>query len=77
MKENKDFIVEEKPPFKTKYVADGSGLKPNTLVLNCEEIILAQKSIGFEIDIQDKLDYIDIVIINGIEFVKKTDKEEI
>lgn len=78
-KENESFRVEkvkEKLPLETLY-AVGS-LKPNTIVINCEKIIIAQKSVGIEIEAtRNILDKADTIIVNGIEFVKKVDKVEI
>lgn len=47
-------------------------MQPNTLHIDCECIILAQKSIDLEIDITHALENTDTIIVNGIKFTRST-----
>lgn len=44
---------------------------PKSLVINCEKIVLEQKSLGIVIDISANIDNIDTVEINGIKFIRE------
>lgn len=42
-----------------------------SLVINCEKILLEQKSLGITVDISESIDNIDTVEINGAKFVRE------
>ena len=42
-----------------------------SLVINCEKIVLEQKSLGITADISENIDNIDTVEINGAKFVRE------
>ena len=42
-----------------------------SLVINCEKIVLEQKSLGITVDISENIDNIDTVEINGAKFVRE------
>ena len=44
---------------------------PKSLVINCEKIVLEQKSLGIIVDISENIDNIDTVEINGAKFVRE------
>ena len=44
---------------------------PKSLVINCEKIVLEQKSLGITVDISENIDNIDTVEINGTKFVRE------
>lgn len=44
---------------------------PKSLVINCEKIVLEQKSLGITVDISENIDNIDTVEINGAKFVRE------
>jgi hypothetical protein len=70
---NEDMFKEEPKLYTGKEtVAFGqldSGLK--SLVINCEKIVLEQKSLGITVDISENIDNIDTVEINGAKFVRE------
>ena len=62
----------EKNTLGETHFAIGSGIPyPLTTVINCKKIILAQESIGIEIDVSEKFKRVNSIIVNGVEFVKK------
>ena len=70
---NKNMFQEE-PKLLTKEAAFAVGqLEPSSksLVINCEQISLEQKSLGIVIDISESIDNIDTVEINGTRFVRE------
>ena len=44
---------------------------PKSLIINCEKIVLEQKSLGITVDISENIDNIDTVEINGAKFVRE------
>ena len=44
---------------------------PKSLVINCEKIVLEQRSLGITVDISENIDNIDTVEINGAKFVRE------
>lgn len=60
--------------FKEHVTASGSaGMIPNTMVINCESIKIADAAIELEIDVTDAMKNTDKLIINGNEFIRKSD----
>lgn len=43
-----------------------------TTIIHCKNIVLKQDSIGIEIDASDAFKRVDTIIINGVEFVKRS-----
>jgi ribosomal protein S27E len=45
---------------------------PNSIVISCERITLAQNSIGIELDISKNIETVEVIEINGIKFRRET-----
>lgn len=77
---DKEKQIEETVVQKTTYgeahLAIGDGIpRPLTTVINCKKIIIAQKSIGVEIDVSENFERTDTIIVNGVEYHKQSEVE--
>lgn len=45
--------------------------QPRSIVIGCDKIVLAQNSIGIDIDVTLSLEHFDTIIINGVEFTRR------
>lgn len=64
-------IVVQKTTYGEAHLAIGDGIpRPLTTVINCKKIILAQESIGVEIDVSESFERIDTIVVNGVEYRK-------
>ena len=59
------------------HFAIGNGIpKTFTTVINCKKIILSQESIGVEINATEALEKTNTIIVNGVEFQKKSEDSD-
>ena len=65
------FKEEPKPTLEAAFAIDFIGPNSKSLVINCEKIVLEQKSLGVIVDISENIDNIDTVEINGVKFVRE------
>ena len=56
----------------TDFTINTTDPNSNSIVISCERIILAQKSIGIELDISKNMETIEVIEINGIKFRRET-----
>ena len=56
---------------KPKFAVGRAEPTSKSLVINCEKIVLEQKSLGITVDISENIDNIDTVEINGAKFVRE------
>ena len=70
---NEDMFKEEPKLYTDKETVAFGQLDPGpkSLVINCEKIVLEQKSLGITVDISENIDNIDTVEINGAKFVRE------
>lgn len=59
----------------THLVAKGAGWEPHTHIINCKRIVLAQKSVGVEIDVTEAMKNIKNIVVNGVEFRRADDEQ--
>ena len=67
--------VHKNSSIETRFAVRDSGLKPLTTVINCKTIILAQDSIGVEIEITEAFKRTNTIIVNGVEFERRANDE--
>jgi hypothetical protein len=69
-KQNEETVV-QKTTYGEAHLAIGDGIpRQLTAVINCKKIILAQESIGIEINVSESIERIDTIIVNGVEYRK-------
>ena len=55
----------------TGFTINTTDSNSNSIVISCEKLTLAQKSIGIEVDISKNLETVEVIEINGIRFRKE------
>jgi hypothetical protein len=70
---NEDMFKEEPKLYTDKETVAFGQLDPGakSLIINCEKIVLEQRSLGITVDISENIDNIDNVEINGAKFVRE------
>lgn len=56
----------------TDFTINTTDPNSNSIVISCERISLAQKSIGIELDISKNMETVEVIEINGIKFRRDT-----